>query len=101
MTQAAFGLSVLTVGHIATSERQRAGLAGYAEGYADGAADGLGGSVGSGVGSGIGSGVGISYYYKTPKGRWQIDSLLYPEGLMALLVTVTMIVAWVLIVRRA
>jgi len=24
----------------------------------------------------IGSGVGISYYYKTPKGRWQIDSLL-------------------------
>src|SRR3982751_2794765 len=24
----------------------------------------------------IGSGVGISFYYKTPKGRWQIDSLL-------------------------
>jgi len=24
----------------------------------------------------IGSGVGISYYYKTPKGRWQIDTLL-------------------------
>lgn len=24
----------------------------------------------------IGSGVGISYYYKTPKGRWQIDALL-------------------------
>ncbi len=24
----------------------------------------------------IGLGVGISYYYKTPKGRWQIDSLL-------------------------
>ncbi len=24
----------------------------------------------------IGSGVGISYYYKTPKGRWQIDKLL-------------------------
>jgi len=24
----------------------------------------------------IGAGVGISYYYKTPKGRWQIDALL-------------------------
>ncbi len=24
----------------------------------------------------IGSGVGIGYYYKTPKGRWQIDSLM-------------------------
>jgi type IV pilus assembly protein PilC len=24
----------------------------------------------------IGSAVGISYYYKTPKGRWQIDSIL-------------------------
>ena len=24
----------------------------------------------------IGSGIGISYYYKTPKGRWQIDALM-------------------------
>ena len=24
----------------------------------------------------VGSGIGISYYYKTPKGRWQIDALL-------------------------
>ncbi|MBL8182383.1 MAG: type II secretion system F family protein [Blastocatellia bacterium] len=33
------------------------------------------GGLGLAVGL-IASGVGISYYYKTPKGRWQIDALL-------------------------
>lgn len=30
----------------------------------------------------IGAGVGISYYYKTPKGRWQIDALLLKAPIM-------------------